>query len=79
MAAWNAPPMMTLTMCWSRAGAPPPATRPATRGGLHRDEGAPVQPDQIFQPAIQSISLAPAGFMPCLVETTSSGLTVTKS
>jgi len=49
--------------------------------GRGQGEGAGVEGprNQIFQPAIQSISLAPAGFMPCLVETTSSGLTVTKS
>jgi hypothetical protein len=55
------------------------AARTGEADGERRDEGAAVQPDQIFQPAIQSISLEPAGFMPCLVETTSSGLIVTKS
>jgi hypothetical protein len=56
------------------------AARTGDANGERRDdEGAAVQPDQIFQPAIQSISLEPAGFMPCLVETTSSGLIVTKS
>ena len=35
--------------------------------------------DQIFQEPIQSMSLAPDGFMPCLVETTSTGSMVTKS
>jgi len=35
--------------------------------------------DQIFQEPIQSISLAPDGFMPCRVETTSTGSMVTKS
>jgi hypothetical protein len=56
--------------------APHPALSPEGRG---QEWGDGLPGDQIFQPAIQSISLEPAGFMPCLVETTSSGLTVTKS
>ena len=34
---------------------------------------------QIFQESIHSKSFVPAGFMACLVETTSMGLMVTKS
>ena len=52
------------------------------RGGENRSPGRPEERpagDQIFQEPIQSMSFAPAGFMPCLVETTSIGSMVTKS
>jgi hypothetical protein len=47
-------------------------TRPTALGTL-------CEVHHIFELAIQSISLAPAGFIACLVDTTSIGLIVTKS
>jgi len=53
------------------------AWSPGPEGNPARGAGAPA--DQIFQELIQSKTLAPEGFMPCLVEMTSMGSMVTKS
>src|SRR4029453_12031209 len=64
---------------------PMDAARLGESGGRGGEKRTPRPPGKrpggykIFQEPIQSMSFAPAGFMPCLVETTSIGSMVTKS